>query len=258
MTRSAQVEIDKSGLAATIEGDLFGKDMLSASLTVSAKDFENGGDFRVKATMKNEIQKKISEEVRGFINKSSAEAQKQLRKLEREMAKAKTSNVFEQAFVDVGKAAVGAIREMDKEVTTAANYLIKGAFEELFYIKSASFEAQLKIIEKAMINMEIEGTIVGQDFDEKFKMELNTKETGEMIKKLAEEIGQDILDELKDSALDPVKDVLADAEKFFEDVGKEISEFAEARADEVVEFGKSTGGKFEDAYDEVGDTLGLW
>lgn len=238
-TSSSQIQIDKTGLEALVEMDLFGKDMFSASLEVTAKDFKNGGDFYVQAVMKNKLQKKLSQEVRNYIDNASKEAQREFRKLEKEMERAKNGDPITNAFINLGKETVGTIRKMDARLANAANYLIKDLFEELLLIEYASFEGKLQGMKNAQVEMKIQGVMLGDPLNTKFSMKLDGQ-VDQMIEKLAKDIGDDILQELEGAFAAPLNKMLNEAETFFTDLGSEIGKtfeegvgFVEQGAEEV-------------------------
>ncbi len=221
------IQIDKNGFEFKATGKVL-DGALTATAHVKVGEITNNSGIYVKASFENRLQTMVADELLKFIETESKKSQEAYKNAKEVIAKTKTNNDFEQAFVDLAGETVNAFAEMDKGMAVAGSYVVEGLLKDALNIRKISFEGEVNAM-KGKIAVEVDMTIAGSELKETVKMELNISEDafGDMIVSV---IGDDVIEffgTLDTEIANAFEDLGAELETAFEDLGGYIVEGAE-------------------------------
>ena len=235
------IQIDKNGFEFEATGKVL-DGALTATAHVKVGEITQNSGIYVKASFENRLQTMVADELLKFIETESKKSQEAYKNAKDVIAKTKTNNDFEQAFVDLAGETVNAFAEMDKGMAVAGSYVVEGLLKEALNVRKISFEGEINSM-KGKIAVDVDMTIAGSELKETVKMELNINEDafGDMIVSV---IGDDVIDffgTLDTEIANAFEDLGEELETAFEDLGGYIVEGAEIVGKEVIKGAEEVG-----------------
>ncbi|MFK8102005.1 MAG: hypothetical protein AB8G15_05765 [Saprospiraceae bacterium] len=119
------VTISDQGFLFFVEGKIF--DVFVASLTVSGGNLKKGGDFYIKAVMRNDLISYLREEARKGIKAAAAEATKEIEKAQNEVRKAQREVDKIQSSIETMRKTIKGEREKSAKGVRDAENAVKSA-----------------------------------------------------------------------------------------------------------------------------------
>ncbi len=123
------VNISDQGFLFFVEGKIF--DVFVASLTVSGGNLKNGGDFYVKAVMRNDLISYLRDEARKGIKAAAASATKEIEKAQNEVRKAQREVDKIQSSIEDMRKTIKKEREKSAKGVRDAENAVKSAQREV-------------------------------------------------------------------------------------------------------------------------------
>ena len=235
------IQIDKDGFEFEVTGKLLDGALMATAHIKVGEITETSGIY-AKVAFENKLQTMVADELLAFITKQSEESQKAYKNAKDVIAKTKTNNAVEQAFVDLAGETVNAFAEMDRGMAVAGSYVVEGLLKDALNIRKISFEGEINSM-KGKVEVEIDMTIAGTDLKEKVKMELDISEDA-FGKLIVSVIGDDVIEffgTLDNEIANVFEDLGAELETAFEDLGGYIVEGAEIVGKEIVKGAEVVG-----------------
>lgn len=253
ITSKTSIKVNSSGARFKIAGDAAGG-KLSASLEVEAQQLTATSGFKIKAEFSNSLQSEVANQLINYIKVQSAGAQQAYTNAQNSLQSARNAagSDAEKGLIDAANGFLTTFKEIDKGLSVAGQYVVKGLINEAINIKRIYFENSLNVNQFTVV-ASIDMTIAGQAVTQKATIDLNVSSATAMAEKIVSQIGDAVISFFENlgstiekgwdqfiaganQAVEVVKAGVVDAAKWIQQAGLDFAKSLEKAATEVYKY----------------------